>query len=346
MCIKIVEPEILFRSCRPGYPNRNVNSEEVDDWIKEAKENNVRTILCLLAGQLSYYEQSGEDGLLKRYRDENFNVIHRPIDDHISPPVPYKTLERISSDFLTAELPMLVHCSAGIDRTGAVIHYLTEETRLPKFRKNVENIMEKHSKAREPEHFLHVTFLALRLYDELETIHNLPPRYRSLLWTASMLHDIGTVLQNSSAKHPWRSGIAILAHENELECGNLMQVEEIATVAALHGINDVSEDDPLGPIHESIEELWPNGEIPKELQILAGILRVADGLDRDLCQTVTNLTVNDKIIQVTGKHGHDASCNINRAQEKSGLLCTIVTKASLLWVVSRKLFSKRINKRQ
>jgi len=326
MCIEIVIPNTLLRSCRPGHPSKNVDRKTVDDWIEKARENNVRTILCLLAGLLSYYEQLGEGGLLKRYRDEDFKVIHRPVKDHLSPPVPDEILERISSDFLTAELPMLVHCSAGIDRTGAVIDYLTEETCLPVFRKNVKNIMEKHSEAREPEHFRHVTFLALRLYDDLETIHNLSPRYRSILWVASMLHDIGTALEGPSEDHPWRSGIAILAHKNELECGDLMRVEEVATVAALHRIIGVSEDNLLGPIHESIKELWQNGKIPKELQILAGILRVADGLDRNLDQKVTNLTVNDRGVITVAEH--DASRNINRdrAQEKSGLLCSILDK--------------------
>ena len=323
MNIQIVIPKILFRSSRPGYPDNNVTRKTVDDWIKEAKENNVRTILCMLADKLSYYEKLGEGGLLKRYSDENFTVIHRPIKDHLSPPVPKEILERISSDFLTAELPMLVHCSAGIDRTGAVIDYLTEKTCLPELRKNVENIMEQHSDNRGSEHFRHVTFLALRLYDELEAIHNLSPRYRSILWVAAMLHDIGTVPDNPPPSHAWRSGIAILK-KSELECGDLMRVEEIATVAALHRINGVSEGNPLGPIKEPIKELWPNGKIPKELQILAGILRVADGLDHDLCQTVTDLTVNDKIIQVTGEEGHNVSYNINRAKEKSGLLCNLL----------------------
>ena len=318
--MEIVIPDKLMRSSRPGYPGRKVDSDTVDAWLEEVKKYNVRTILCLLKDKLSYYDEIGEGGTLKRYRDKYFTVIHRPVEDHLTPPVPADILEKISSDFLTAELPMLVHCSAGYDRTGAVIDYLTNQTCLPAFRNNVETIMEQHSGERGIEHFCHVTFLAIQLFDKLEKIHNLPPRYRSILWAAAMLHDIGTVLDYPPDKHAWWSGKAILKYKDELNCGGLIQIEEIATVAALHGIDGISNENPLGSIDSTIDKLWPNNGIPKELQILAGILRVADGLDRSLSQTVDHITVNGRNIQVIGKKGYNIAGNIDRAKEKSGLL--------------------------
>ena len=128
-----VIPNVLMRSWRPGrYPDnsKDVDVATVDAWIREAREAGVRTILCLLdEKQLGYYRQLGEGGLLGRYRAAGFEVIHRPSEDY--QPVSGKLLARIASDFRSATLPMLVHCSAGVGRTGAVVDYLTQSTRLP-----------------------------------------------------------------------------------------------------------------------------------------------------------------------------------------------------------------------
>ena len=44
------------------------------------------------------------------------------------------------------------------------------------------------------DHTQHVAFLALRMFDQLHTAHQLDDNYRELLWAAGMLHDIGTVV--------------------------------------------------------------------------------------------------------------------------------------------------------
>jgi len=125
MSIRVEIPDVLFASSRPGYNSKNVTTAEVDEWITQVNEYKVATIVCLLDDQqLAYYSQLGDEGLLGRYREAGFTVIHHPIRDYSNPPVPQETLEQILLDYQGAKLPLLVHCSAGVDRTGAVIRYL------------------------------------------------------------------------------------------------------------------------------------------------------------------------------------------------------------------------------
>jgi protein-tyrosine phosphatase len=120
-------PEIVFKSSRPGYPSKEAGETVVNDWLNRVKRAGIGTILCLLDEvQLGYYG-SISGGLLKFYEQAGFVVIHRPVRDHQHPPVPNQILQAVLSDFENAKKPVLVHCSAGIDRTGAVIRFLQAE---------------------------------------------------------------------------------------------------------------------------------------------------------------------------------------------------------------------------
>lgn len=189
------------------------------------------------------------------------------------------------------------------------------------FRQAVTETMRNYSQCRGVEHFAQVTRLALRLYDGLATRHRLPPRHRELLWAAAMLHDIGTAT-GPSLGHAGRSGRMILELQAQIPCdAGPMTLAEIATVAALHGIDATTPENPLGALDGSIAALWPAGTVPLELQMLAAMLRVADGLDRGLCQVVADLTVDaaQHRIVVTVKPDIDAAKEISKANEKSGL---------------------------
>jgi Tyrosine phosphatase family len=122
-----VIPGILFRSARPGYNGKLVTEAEVARWVTEAMTHGIKTILCLLDhAQLAYYG-SVPGGLLGYYRQAGFAVVHLPVADHQRPAVPPEVLAIAYSDFLSAQKPLLVHCSAGFDRTGAVVNYLLEK---------------------------------------------------------------------------------------------------------------------------------------------------------------------------------------------------------------------------
>lgn len=323
--IETVIPSVLLRSSRPGRDSDDeseVSPAAVDAWIEAARDAGARTILSFLDdSQLAYYRQLGPEGLLGRYRAAGFKVIHRPCPDGAMPPLSDEMLERISSDFLAAELPLLVHCSAGVDRTGAAVTYLTSGTKLQEFRRQVLGLMEDNSQVRKRGHFLRVTDLALRVFDKLEKLHGLAPRWRVALWAAAMLHDIGTAEEGPDADHPWRSGAMILAKRALLVSGmDQITPEAIATVAALHGIHEVTATDPLGRVKSPIKELWASTALPSELRILAGILRLADGLDRSQQQAVEDIVLEGETIKVIGKAGVNPSEDIWRASAKISLL--------------------------
>lgn len=103
---------------------------DVENWIVAAKMVGIRTIICLLTDdQLRYYCHLPK-GLLETYQDAGFKVIHRPVTDPFYNPNGWIELENILpiiyNDFLVAEKPVLVHCSAGVDRSPKAAQFIVD----------------------------------------------------------------------------------------------------------------------------------------------------------------------------------------------------------------------------
>jgi protein-tyrosine phosphatase len=145
-----VIPSLLARSTRPGYSgeqSRQVPRAEVDAWITEVRAFGVKSIICLLADdQLGLYGDLPTD-LVSYYQDVGFSVCNVPARDHQSPPLSSDQLYRIWAAYQQLPKPVLVHCSAGMDRTGlaveCIVLQLPQETQklivckveLPRFDK-------------------------------------------------------------------------------------------------------------------------------------------------------------------------------------------------------------------
>lgn len=116
-----VIPAKLARGCRPGYTSERgvqVEQNEVNLWIQQVKSQGVKSIICLLGpDQLSLYNRL-PCGLIEYYRQYCFQVEHIPAIDRRSPPLSDEQLRQVWKAYQKLPKPVLVHCSAGIDRSG------------------------------------------------------------------------------------------------------------------------------------------------------------------------------------------------------------------------------------
>jgi protein-tyrosine phosphatase len=125
-----VIPDQLYRSSRPGYSGGGkipVGMGEVQSWIESAQSHGIVSIVCLLAEEHLCLYPDGD--LLGIYRAAGFEVRHIPATDHRKPPLIGDQLAAVLQAYRELPKPALIHCSAGIDRTGAAVaHILDHET--------------------------------------------------------------------------------------------------------------------------------------------------------------------------------------------------------------------------
>jgi exopolyphosphatase/guanosine-5'-triphosphate,3'-diphosphate pyrophosphatase len=117
-------------------------------------------------------------------------------------------------------------------------------------------------------HVNHVARLTLRLFDDLQSIHQLDRNDRFLLQCAAILHDIGWV---EGWKNHHKTSLRIIL-ETQLLPFNHHDRLVIGSIARYHrkALPNLS--------HDHFAALSP--EDRKKVQILAAFLRLADGLDR------------------------------------------------------------------
>ena len=116
-------------------------------------------------------------------------------------------------------------------------------------------------------HSEQVRKLALELFDALQDLHKLGKRERCWLECAAILHDIG-LARGPKGHH--KNTLKIILNETKLPFTSIER-QVIANIARYHRKRSPKNKD------YSFKSLKPG--IKSESEILAGILRLADGLD-------------------------------------------------------------------
>lgn len=183
----------------------------------------------------------------------------------------------------------------------------------------------------EPVHVLHVLGLALEMFDGLADVAGLEAVDREVLAAAASLHDIGWSVTAPEGKGHHKES-ARLIREHVWEGIPAERVELVAQVARYHRKAVPSEAD-----HEEFARL--SADRRRRIRWLAGILRVADGLDRRHVQVVAGLSVfvgsGRLCIEVMAGRGlasRDVREEIEGAVKKADLLacasgCEVVIRA-------------------
>jgi exopolyphosphatase/guanosine-5'-triphosphate,3'-diphosphate pyrophosphatase len=128
-------------------------------------------------------------------------------------------------------------------------------------------------------HSIHVTSLALQLFDQTTRLHQLGDTERAWLEYAAMLHDVGYLI---NAKQHHKHTHYVITH-SDLAGFSREDIEVIANIARYHR-RALPE-----PKHEPYKALSP--KLKRTVRVLSALLRVADGLDRTHFSIVRSVEV-------------------------------------------------------
>ncbi len=291
--------------------------------------------------------------------ERGVKIVHKPVKDFGAPDL--ISLYEIVKEIESCEKPVMIHCFGGRGRSGtiAVAYLMTSQSlnykkALKKARKIDPGFIETKKQHRilrlydrllksVPQKLLSKTIeigrsialssgerckdfgrgvghaskvleLSIELVDELEKkkITKLSLETERALYTASILHDVGICrlsYEEPADMHRIYSQKIIEEHKEELDKACECSIgEKTGLIARSHGSKD--------PLPEDID---------KETKTAIGIIRVSDGLDYGLDQSIKRLKIyrrRNKLIIKVECEGEDELCELNmeRAEEKKSLL--------------------------
>jgi exopolyphosphatase/guanosine-5'-triphosphate,3'-diphosphate pyrophosphatase len=174
----------------------------------------------------------------------------------------------------------------------------------------VEALLQRYEQ--EPEHVEQVARLADEIFVGWQSWHQASPQARGWLQTAALLHDIGwSQTPDGKGHHKWSARLIADGPWSSLP---EQEVRVVAQVARYHRKALPSME------HEDFRILPDHDQ--HLVQVLAGILRVADGLDRTHRQIVENVVgvVTPTQLQLTIKARGQTGPEVRMAKEKGDLV--------------------------
>jgi exopolyphosphatase / guanosine-5'-triphosphate,3'-diphosphate pyrophosphatase len=152
----------------------------------------------------------------------------------------------------------------------------------------------------EVNHTLQVTHLAVRLFDDLQTLHQLAQTERSWLVYASILHDIGWI---EGWKDHHKVSLRIILTTPMLPFTNKERLI-VGSIARYHrkSLPEIK--------HDHFAALSP--EEQEKVKILAGLLRLADALDHSHQQQIRVIHCKIGLKKIT------IHCTVNQASSIEG----------------------------
>jgi exopolyphosphatase/guanosine-5'-triphosphate,3'-diphosphate pyrophosphatase len=165
-------------------------------------------------------------------------------------------------------------------------------------------------------HATHVARLATRIFDQTKALHGLERDARDLLHSAAMLHESG---MHISDRGHHRHSYYLIRHA-DLRGFTEDQLLVIANVARYYRKS------PPEPEHPNFAELTP--ELRAQVQRLAAILRIAEGLDRGHRQRVRDVAVRTKMQKVAfvARTRADASVELISAVKRARYFASLFEK--------------------
>jgi exopolyphosphatase/pppGpp-phosphohydrolase len=175
----------------------------------------------------------------------------------------------------------------------------------------------------EPEHTHQVTELALAIFDQLQSLHGMGPQERLWLQYGALLHDIGWI-EGQQGHH--KTSLRLILAEPSLPFER--RERRIVGLIARYHRRAVSNER-----HQYFNRL--RREDQQRVRVLAGILRVADGLDRTHTNVIRRVTceVSSREIRLVCEASGPADEEIAAAGEKADLLESVFDRRCVVKVL-------------
>jgi exopolyphosphatase/guanosine-5'-triphosphate,3'-diphosphate pyrophosphatase len=192
-----------------------------------------------------------------------------------------------------------------------LLNSLDVSTSISKIRKNTTLMLVKKY-GLDINHSKYISKLSLKLFSQLQILHNLTEVEKELLQVASYLHDCGFYISHD--KHHKHSYYLIL--NTEMPGFTIHESELIANIARYHRKSLPKQS------HSNFNNLNENDK--RKIWVLGGILRIVEGIDRRQLGIVENIEIiikNDTIeIELKEYEGHNIDIEIWGANRRKDML--------------------------